>query len=133
MFFENFVSNSNDCIFYRVYVDKAKVSKIKEKSGASADLTDLYSSDLTSFDIYMDRWPLAEHMSFYIPACARTAHSVSLGNSKSETTLKANSSTTSTISTDLDENSIILEEWLLDVSIDFNYIFFYGLKIVCQY
>ncbi|XP_055308301.1 uncharacterized protein LOC129572380, partial [Sitodiplosis mosellana] len=73
----------------RIYVDKNKVAKIREKSGAPSDLLDLYQSDGSQkFDVYESRWPFADHMAFFLPACARTAFTVSIGNSNSETNLK---------------------------------------------
>ncbi|XP_058818704.1 uncharacterized protein LOC131682979 [Topomyia yanbarensis] len=73
----------------RVYLDRSKLEKISNKSGAPADLLDLYSADIQGkFDLYQSRWPFAEEMSFYIPSCARTAYTVSLGNSGANTRLK---------------------------------------------
>lgn len=74
----------------RVYVDKNKVAKFQEISGSSADLLEQYKPDGSqSFDIYESRWQFADHMSFYLPACARSAFTVSIGNSSSETNLKS--------------------------------------------
>lgn len=62
------------------------MKKIKDKSGAPADLLDLYDDEQSNeIDIYNDRWDFAEHMNFFIPACARTAYTVSLDDAKSTT------------------------------------------------
>lgn len=90
-------------------MDKSKVTKIIDKSGASADLLDLYSSDGSHrVDIYKDHWALAEHMNFFIPACARSAHTVSIGDKKTTTNLKSQM-------TDGEYESGMTEEWLNDV------------------
>lgn len=98
-------------VLHSIYVDKSKVSKITDKSGAAADLLDLYTSDGTqSVDIYQDRWPYAEHMNFFIPACARSANTVSIGGKKTKTNLKSQLS--KEITTDeYDEDSTPIE-WL---------------------
>lgn len=70
-------------------MDKSKVSRIKEKSGAPADLIDLYGDEEpANFDIYNDRWEYAKHMNFFMPACARSAYTVSIGNSTATTNIK---------------------------------------------
>lgn len=100
-------------LFNRNFVDKSKVSKIEEKSGASADLLESYKDDGSqSFDIYDARWPLAEHMAFFLPACARTSYNVSLGNSSAATNLKSSSEPLV-----IDENSIQNMEFEYDVCI----------------
>lgn len=74
---------------FRNFLDKNKVERIKDKSGAPADLLDLYDSEKpTKIDLFSDRWDFAEHMDFFIPACARTAYTVSLGNKQSKTNIK---------------------------------------------
>lgn len=66
--------------------------KIKYITGAPADLLELYDNEqATTVDIYNDRWEFAQHMDFFIPACARTAYTVSLGNAKSATNTKPKS------------------------------------------
>ncbi|XP_058832735.1 uncharacterized protein LOC131690762 [Topomyia yanbarensis] len=73
----------------RIYLDKAKINKIADKSGAPADMLDLYQADGSQrFDIYQERWPLAEAMSFFLPSCARNAFTISIGDCNSKTTLK---------------------------------------------
>lgn len=47
--------------------------------------------------MYSDRWDFAEHMNFYIPACARSAYTVSLGNMQSKTNVKQSTSRKSDI------------------------------------
>lgn len=74
-------------------MDTSKVQRIKDKSGAPADLLDLYDSTKPiAIDLYNDRWDFAQHMDFFIPACARSAYTVSLGNKKAKTNLKASTS-----------------------------------------
>lgn len=81
------------CFNFRHYLDNCKVERIKDKSGAPADLVDLYDSEKsTKFDLYSDRWDFAEHMDFFIPACARSAYTVSLGNKQAKTNLKPSTS-----------------------------------------
>lgn len=63
------------------------MKRMHDKSGAPADLIDLYSDD-SSFDVYQDRWEFADHMNFYIPACARSASTVSMGNASSSSNMK---------------------------------------------
>ena len=76
-------------MYFRNFCDKNKVERIKYKSGAPADLLDLYDSENPiAIDIYNDRWDFASHMAFYIPACARSAYTVSLGNKQSTTKTK---------------------------------------------
>lgn len=66
------------------------MKKIKDKSGAPADLLDFYDNDQPAkMDIYIDRWDYAQHMDFFIPACARAAYTVSLGDAKSTTNIKS--------------------------------------------
>ncbi|XP_062548658.1 uncharacterized protein LOC134213536 [Armigeres subalbatus] len=73
----------------RIYLDKEKVRKISEKSGAPADMLDMYTEDGSQrFDIYQERWPLSDAMSFFLPSCARTAYTVSIGNRSAATALK---------------------------------------------
>lgn len=67
------------------------MKKIRDKSGAPADLLDFYNENDVSFDIYQDRWQYASHMDFFIPACARSAYTISIGNSASVTNLKRKS------------------------------------------
>lgn len=100
-------------VFDSIYVDKSKVKKIADKSGAAAELLDLYTGDGShKLDIYQDRWPFAEHMDFFIPACARTAHTVSIGDKKSATSLKSKPPKDTTAG---DDTEYIDEEFLLDV------------------
>lgn len=50
---------------------------------------DFYNSDEpVTLDIYNDRWEYAQQMAFYIPAGARKAYTVSMGNKKSATNTK---------------------------------------------
>lgn len=63
------------------------MKRFREKSGASADLCDMYTEDST-FDVYEDRWEFAEHMNFFIPATARKAFTVSMGNAASTSSVK---------------------------------------------
>lgn len=79
--------------FHRNFLDKSKVQRIKDKSGAPADLLDLYDQEKpTTIDVFSERWDFASHMDFFIPACARSAYTVSLGNTQSKTNVKANAS-----------------------------------------
>lgn len=67
----------------------------------------MYSeNEPVDFDIYQDRWEFAEHMNFFIPACARSAYGVSLGNSTSLTTLNKKRSATPSSSVADDENDL---------------------------
>lgn len=80
------------------------MKRYREKSGASADLVDMYTDDST-FDFYEDRWEFAEHMNFFIPASARKAYTVSMGNSASTSSVKRKRSTVDAReSDDFDEN-----------------------------
>lgn len=73
----------------RIYLDKSKVQKISDKSGAPADILELYQPDGSQkFDIYQERWPLAEAMSFFLPSCARSAYTISIGDRSATTKLK---------------------------------------------
>lgn len=60
-------------------MDKAKIKRIQEKSGAGAEECDT-DEPTKSYDLYAARWDFANHMNFYIPACARPAVTVSMGN-----------------------------------------------------
>lgn len=91
----NEIWSFNLCVYqfiifnFRNFLDKNKVERIKDKSGAPADLLDLYDNNKpTKIDLFSDRWDFAEHMDFFIPACARTAYTVSLGNKQSKTNIK---------------------------------------------
>lgn len=56
------------------------MKRFREKSGASAEDVD-DGEDTAPYDLYKPRWEYAEHMNFYIPACARAASTISVGNS----------------------------------------------------
>lgn len=63
-----------------------------------------------SLDIFSERWDLAEHMSFFIPACLCTAKTVSIGNSNSATNIQETKD-----AIPFDENSIEEIEFVYDV------------------
>lgn len=45
----------------------------------------MYSEESSqSFDIYQEKWEFADHMMFFFPACARSASTVAIGDSSSE-------------------------------------------------
>lgn len=75
------------------FIDSQKTKRLKEKSGAALEYAE---EGEISVDIYKDSWPLAEHMMWFIPACARDADSVSLGDGESH----SNSAKTSDVSVD---------------------------------
>lgn len=101
-------------IFNRNYVDKAKVKKIAEKSGAGAELLENFKEDGSQkFDVYQSRWQFAEHMAFYLPACVRQADTVSLGDSSAKTALKRKHDATDTLQ--IDPDGIELLEFAYDV------------------
>lgn len=60
----------------------------KSHSLAPADLLDFYENEDVKLDIYNDRWEFASHMDFYVPACARSAYTISMGDSKCATNIK---------------------------------------------
>lgn len=94
------------------------MAKIKEKSGAPADMMEFYKEDGSqSLDIFSDRWDLAEHMSFFIPACARTAKTVSIRNSNSTTNIQEPKE-----AIPFDANSFEELELVFDVSMLSNFI-----------
>lgn len=78
---------------YRNFLDRNKVGRIKDKTGAPADLLDLYDSEKpTKIYLFNDRWDFAEHMDFFIPSCARNSYTVSMGNKQSKTNMKPTTS-----------------------------------------
>lgn len=96
--------------FQRIFIDKSKIKRFHEKSGAAADLSELYAEE-SSFDIYQDRWEFAEHMNFYIAASARNACTISVGNASSLSSLKRKRPNTDNVEDEIGENvcvSIIL-------------------------
>lgn len=82
----------------RNFIDKAKVKRLREKSGASAD--DLENDESSTIDVYQSRWPFAEHMNFFIPACARSATRISMGNSTMTSNLKRKTTETAPVEED---------------------------------
>lgn len=77
------------------------MKRIRDKSGAPADLLDYYQDDKpANLDIYMDRWDFAPYMSFFVPACARSSYNVSLGNAKSSTQVKPKRTRTDDVAID---------------------------------
>lgn len=64
-------------VIFSQFVDSQKTSRFKEKSGAPLE----YGDDIElSVDIYKDSWPLAQYMTWFIPASVRDANSVSIGD-----------------------------------------------------
>lgn len=79
------------------------MARIHEKSGEEADMMEYYKEDGSqSLDIFNDHWDLAEHMAFFIPACARKSTTVSIGNSNSTTNIQAK------------KDDILLDDSLID-------------------
>lgn len=75
--------------FFRNYIDTAKVKRFREKSGATAELYETYNKEpAEAFDLYNDRWDFAEHMQFFIPACVRNAHTITMGNATSTSNIQ---------------------------------------------
>lgn len=61
---------------HRHYIDAYKTKRLKEVSGAPLE----YGDKEVSNDIYNDAWPLAQHMTWFIPASARDSSGVSVGD-----------------------------------------------------
>lgn len=68
-------------MIFSQFIDAQKTKRFKEKSGEPLE----YREDIElNADIYKDSWPLAQHMTWYIPASARDADTVSIGDGGSD-------------------------------------------------